>query len=178
MADAAALRAGSSGGTIEREKSSFDFDTVRSQDNKLTWPDYDWQTAAHNLEKIGFAYVLTLPIGWDREREEQSVGIRTFPIVAMSSCAVILVVGGHIDAQSRVLQGLLTGIGFVGAGAIVKNGTTVHGTATAASIWTTAAIGAAAAMGRYEIAIVLSVLNLLTLRLLLPLKKKLDMKPE
>jgi putative Mg2+ transporter-C (MgtC) family protein len=144
----------------------------------LTWPDYDWQTGWRNLEKIGFAYVLTLPIGWDREREEQGIGIRTFPIVAMASCAVILVVGKDVAAQSRVLQGLVTGIGFVGAGAIVKNGTTVHGTATAASIWSTAALGAAVAMERYEIAIVLALLNLLTLKLLLPLKKKLDTKPE
>jgi putative Mg2+ transporter-C (MgtC) family protein len=151
---------------------------VRSQDNKLTWPDYDWQTAALNLEKMGFAYVLTLPIGWDREREERGVGIRTFPIVAMASCAVLLIPGDDTAARSRVLQGLLTGIGFVGAGAIVKNGTAVHGTATAASIWNTAAAGAAVAMGRYEIAIALAVMNLLTLKLLLPLKRKLDVKPE
>ena len=144
----------------------------------MTWPDYDWQTAGLNLRKIGFAYVLTLPIGWDREREERTIGIRTFPIVAMASCAVILIPGVDVPSQSRVLQGLLTGIGFVGAGAIVKDGATVHGTATAASIWTTAAVGAAIAMGRYEIGIALTVLNLLTLKFLLPLKRKLDVKPE
>lgn len=140
----------------------------------MTLPDYDWIGAAHNLGRIGFAYILALPTGWDRERESPAVGIRTFPIVAMSSCAVLLIVGDHVDPQSRVLQGLLTGIGFVGGGAIVKDGATVHGTATAASIWTTGALGAAVALGRYEIAIALSVLNLLTLRLLLPIKRKLD----
>lgn len=178
MAVAAAPPAGSSGGTIEPGKFSFDWQQVRSQDNKLTWPVYDWQLAQLNLEKLGFAYVLTLPIGWDREREEQGVGIRTFPIVAMSACAVILIAGNDVNAQSRTLQGLLTGIGFVGAGAIVRSGTSVHGTATAASIWATAAVGAAVAMARFEIAIALAVLNLLTLKLLLPLKKKLDVKPE
>ncbi len=103
-----------------------------------------------------------------------AVGVRTFPIVGMSSCAVLLIVGADAAAQSRVLQGLLTGIGFVGAGAIVKDGQAVHGTATAASIWTTGAIGAAVALERYEIGIALMTMNLLTLRLLLPIKQRLD----
>jgi putative Mg2+ transporter-C (MgtC) family protein len=127
-----------------------------------------------NLQKIGLAFALALPIGWDREREEKGIGVRTFPIVAMASCAVLLIVPDDAGARSRVLQGLITGIGFVGAGAIVKDGATVRGTATAASIWATAALGAAVAMGRHEIAVVLMVLDLITLRLLLPLKKRLD----
>jgi putative Mg2+ transporter-C (MgtC) family protein len=79
-----------------------------------------------------------------------------------------------LSAQSRVLQGLVAGIGFVGGGAILKEGMSVHGTATAASIWNTAAIGASVAAGRYEIAVMLSVLNLFTMRALAPLKKRLD----
>jgi putative Mg2+ transporter-C (MgtC) family protein len=62
----------------------------------------------------------------------------------------------------------------VGGGAIVRDGINVHGTATAASIWNTGAIGAAVAMGKYEVAIVLSVLNLITLRGLVRLKKRID----
>ena len=77
-------------------------------------------------------------------------------------------------AQSRVLQGLITGIGFIGGGAILKEGATVRGTATAASIWNAGIIGAAVAMGHYGIALVLSLFNLFTLRALLPLKQKLD----
>ena len=79
-------------------------------------------------------------------------------------------------AQSRVLQGLITGIGFVGGGAILKEGATVRGTATAASVWNAGVIGASVAMGRYEIAIILSLLNLFTLRALLPLKLWIDKK--
>jgi len=87
-----------------------------------------------------------------------------------------LILGPHPDSgdQSRLLQGLITGIGFVGGGAILKEGATVKGTATAASIWNAGVIGAAVAMGRYEIAILLSLLNLFTLRALLPLKQRLD----
>ena len=78
------------------------------------------------------------------------------------------------DAQSRLLQGLITGIGFIGGGAILKEGTTVRGTATAASVWNAGVIGAAVAMNQYGIAITLAVLNLVTLRALLPLKRRLD----
>jgi putative Mg2+ transporter-C (MgtC) family protein len=130
------------------------------------------------LEQIGITYLLTVVIGWDRERESHSTGVRTFPIVGMASCGFVLLVSGQPDvaAQSRVLQGLITGIGFIGAGAILKEGLTVHGSATAASVWNAAVIGAAVAMGRYEIAIILAALNLFTLRALLPIKNWTDRK--
>ena len=126
--------------------------------------------------QISLAYVLTVMVGWDREREEHSVGIRAFPIVGIASCGYLLILGQNPDAaaQSRILQGMITGIGFVGGGAILKEGATVKGVATAASVWNAGVIGAAVAMGRYEIAVILSVLNLLTLRLLRPLKDRLD----
>jgi len=135
----------------------------------------DWREILTTLGKIVLAYVVTLPIGWEREREAHSVGVRTFPIVAMASCGYLLIVTSlDSAAQSRVLQGLIAGIGFVGGGAILKEGTTVRGTATAASIWNTGVVGAAVAMGHYEIAIILSALNLFTLRMLWALKQNLD----
>jgi putative Mg2+ transporter-C (MgtC) family protein len=137
-----------------------------------------WQEVWKDLQQVGIAYVLTAVIGWDREKEAHSTGIRTFPIVGMASCGYLLVLGPQPDAaaQSRVLQGLITGIGFVGGGAILKEGTTVRGTATAASIWNAGVIGASVAMGHYEIAVSLAVLNLLTLRALLPVKLWIDRK--
>lgn len=141
----------------------------------------DWAVLAATAEKIGLAYALTLPMGWLRERESHAVGIRTFPIVAMASCGFLMIFPGVTEASqnmnSRVLQGLITGIGFVGGGAILRDGMSVHGTATAASIWNTGAIGAAVAVGRYEVAIVLAVLNLFTLQALVPIKRKLDGVP-
>jgi putative Mg2+ transporter-C (MgtC) family protein len=96
----------------------------------------------------------------------------------MASCGYLLILGPHPDSgdQSRLLQGLITGIGFVGGGAILKEGATVKGTATAASIWNAGVIGASVAVGRYEIAVILAILNLITLRALLPLKNWLDNK--
>jgi putative Mg2+ transporter-C (MgtC) family protein len=135
-----------------------------------------WQETWQVLEQIGLTYILTAFIGWDREKEAHSAGLRTFPIVGIASCGYLLVLGPQPDiaAQSRVLQGLITGIGFVGGGAILKEGATVKGTATAASIWNAGVIGAAVAMGHTEIAILLSALNLLTLRALLPVKNWID----
>jgi putative Mg2+ transporter-C (MgtC) family protein len=144
-------------------------------DSLTHWPEV-WK----DLQQLGITYVLTVVIGWDREREAHSAGLRTFPIVGMASCGYLLVLGAQPDltAQSRVLQGLITGIGFVGGGAILKEGAMVRGTATAASVWNAGVIGASVAMGRYEIAIILSALNLFTLRALLPLKNWIDRKKD
>ncbi len=146
-------------------------------------PTWNWHYLWINIEKIGLAYLISLPLGWEREREAHSAGVRTFPIVAMASCGFILVAQAiaagdgtapaDTAAVSRVLQGLITGIGFVGGGAILKDAGSVRGTATAASLWNTGAVGAAVAIGRYEIAVLLAVLNLVTLHFLIPLKLRL-----
>jgi len=129
-----------------------------------------------SLGQLALTYVLTLLIGWEREQEEHTTGIRTFPLVGIASCGFLLALGVQPNSadQSRVLQGLITGIGFVGGGAILKDNQRVRGTATAASIWNAGAIGALVAMQHYAIAIVLALLNLLTLRALLPLKERID----
>jgi putative Mg2+ transporter-C (MgtC) family protein len=135
-----------------------------------------WHDWLKFLMQVVLAYVFTAIIGWNREREEHTVGIRTFPIVGMASCGYLLLVtsSGDAAAPSRVMQGLITGIGFIGGGAILKEGPTVKGTATAASIWNAGVIGASVAMQRYDIAIILSLLNLFALRVLMPLKQWLD----
>jgi putative Mg2+ transporter-C (MgtC) family protein len=136
----------------------------------------NWTEVANHVADISVAYVLALPIGWDRERYARSAGIRTFPLVAVASCGLVLVAlratGASAADQSRILQGLITGIGFIGGGAILKTHHTVRGTATAASIWNVGVIGAAVGYGLYDIAAVLSLINFLTLRLLRPFKSE------
>jgi putative Mg2+ transporter-C (MgtC) family protein len=77
--------------------------------------------------------------------------------------------GANAETQARLIQGLIGGIGFIGGGAILKEGTNVRGLATAASIWATGAIGAAVAFEREEIAIVLSLIMFVSLRMLTPI---------
>ena len=138
-------------------------------------PVLSWNELLSHLLDLGVAYALAFPIGWNREREARSAGLRTFPIVAIASCSFILVataiLGERSPEQSRVLQGLITGIGFIGGGAILKDGGSVVGTATAASLWATGIMGAAVGFGLYDIGVVLSVINFATLRWLLPLKR-------
>jgi putative Mg2+ transporter-C (MgtC) family protein len=136
-----------------------------------------WFAYLAHLTELAAAFALAVPIGWDREKESRSMGLRTFPLVAIASCGYMLVgqsvVGDDPEAVSRLLYGLMTGIGFIGGGAILKHGGSVHGTATAASIWNTGAVGAAVAFQRYEIAIALAAVSFVILRYLDPLKGRL-----
>ena len=128
-----------------------------------------------DVAKLLVAYGLALPIGWEREYTERSAGLRTFPLVAVAACTYILVslrfMGSEPTTTARVLQGLIGAAGFLGAGAIITQQSHVHGTATAASIFGTGAIGAAVAFGYWDVAVVLSAINLATLHLLAPLKR-------
>src|SRR5687768_16505077 len=102
---------------------------------ELGWLDFDVRQLAALSLRLVLALVLTLPIGWEREISARSAGLRTFPLVAVASCTYVLIAldfsGAEPEAQSRVLQGLMTGIGFIGGGAILKNRKSVTGTATA-----------------------------------------------
>lgn len=136
-------------------------------------PDIDWSEVLANLVQLGIAYVLSLPLAYDRERAAKGAGLRTFPLVAVAACGYTLVgisVLDSTEAESRVLQGLITGIGFIGGGAILKNKGEISGVATAASIWNTGLIGIAVAMHRYEIALLMSVISFLTLYLVRQVK--------
>jgi len=141
---------------------------------------FDWATVGDVALRLSLAFLLAAPIGWERERHTRLMGLRTFPIVAMASCAYILVLreiaGDEPQAQARMLQGLVTGMGFIGGGAILKGKEHVTGTATAASLWATGALGAAVAYGLLSIAIVVSLVVFLTLKLLTPIGEFLAAK--
>jgi putative Mg2+ transporter-C (MgtC) family protein len=126
------------------------------------FPALSWAEILDNLLHLAIAFALAVPIGWNREREEPGAGLRTFPLVAIGSCAFLLIGRSYLsgsESHARLLYGLMTGIGFIGGGSILKEGGSVSGTATAASIWNTGAIGAAVAWQRYEVAIALAVVN-------------------
>jgi putative Mg2+ transporter-C (MgtC) family protein len=134
----------------------------------------DFALIAQHLAVLSLAYVLALPIGWDREKETRSAGLRTFPLVALASCGFIEATEGLFKgsdhAMAYVVEGLMTGMGFIGGGAILKHGASVYGTATAASLWATGAMGAAVGLGSYEVALTIALFTFLTLKLL-PLVK-------
>lgn len=103
-------------------------------------------------------------VGWERTGKQRAAGIRTFGLVGLgtSAAATIFSEPHQIDAASRVVQGLVTGIGFLGAGVIVlrKGHATPQGLTTAAAIWVTAALGCAAGLGDHAIVLSATVLAL------------------
>lgn len=110
-------------------------------------------------------------LGYEREQKGKAAGIRTHMLVALGAALYVLVPqqAGVSDADlTRVLQGLVTGIGFLGAGTIIKRESehAVKGLTTAAGIWLTAAIGIAAGMGRESTAVLSTVLALVILTLM------------
>lgn len=114
------------------------------------------------------AIVLGGLLGYERERTGAAAGFRTHMLVALGSALFVIVplqAGTDISDISRVLQGVIAGIGFLGAGAILKSSDDqqIRGLTTAASIWLTAAVGIAAGMGREATAVVSTLFALLIL---------------
>ena len=131
--------------------------------------------------KLAASFLLALPAGAMGERETHSAGLRTFPMVAMASCGYLLLgqPSGHAsaDVQSRIVQGLLAGIGFIGGGAILKTDSHIHGVATAAGIFCTGVVGASVAEDRWTMAVAIALGTFLSMRFLLPLKAKFQVDP-
>lgn len=127
-----------------------------------------------HLIALTVAYMLAVPIGWNREKEERSAGIRTFPLVAVASCGFVQAVepltAGEPEAMARILEGVIAGVGFLGGGAILQQSRSVRGTATAASLWITGAIGVSTGLGSFDVAVVLAVVTMATLWIMRPFK--------
>lgn len=138
--------------------------------------DIDFGLIWYHFYQIGIAFVLALPIALNREYKGTGAGMRTYPLVSIACCAFMLVAMEMFDSgdpQAKVMYGIITGMGFIGGGAIMKQNDRVDGTASAAGIWLTGAIGISVATARYEIAIVLSVIGYLIFQLSSILKQGL-----
>jgi putative Mg2+ transporter-C (MgtC) family protein len=127
----------------------------------------NWSHSVDHLVHLLVAFILALPIGWHRAREEHGAGLRTFPLVAMAACGFvqtgISVLGAGAVTQANILQGVIIGVGFIGAGAIMKEGAVATGHATAASVWVVGIIGAAVGYGYYDIGLILAAANIAVL---------------
>ena len=142
-------------------------DTVVAEFSDLT----DVEQITRILMRLLLAAVLGGVLGYEREHRGKAAGIRTHMLVAMGSALLVLVPqqGGMLVGDlSRVIQGIVTGIGFLGAGAIIKDraDAEVQGLTTAASVWMTAAIGIACGLGRESTAVLSALLTLLVLAVL------------
>lgn len=133
-----------------------------------------WEELPRMLLDLAVALVLGAAIGWERDSYRFGPGLRTYPLLALGACAYLEIgqfaFPDHPDSQARVFQALVSGIGFIGAGAIIKGRAEVHGLATAVSLWVTVSIGIAASYQLFGLAAVLAGTTLVALRLLQHLK--------
>ena len=129
--------------------------------------------ATRIVMRLCLAALLGGLLGWEREAQGKAAGVRTHMLVCMGSAMFVMVAlqtGAQANEASRVMQGVIAGIGFLGAGTILKeqiNGSTpqIRGLTTAAGIWLTAAIGVAAGLGEEATALLSAVLAFGILRL-------------
>ena len=118
--------------------------------------------------KVAVALGLGAVIGFEREWSDKPAGIRTHILVCTTACLITLMAYsfGSEEAQARLMEGIIVGIGFLGAGTIISSGTSgVRGLTTAASIWITSAIGMTVGSGQYALAILIAVAVFVVLRL-------------
>src|SRR5215204_4571407 len=122
------------------------------------------------LVRLIAATVFGAIVGMQRERAGKPAGLRTHMLVCLGTAVVVLACSGagmNLDGLSRVIQGIVTGIGFVGAGSILKitEQRDIQGLTTAAGLWMTAAIGVTCGLGSLGIALIGTALTLIILAL-------------
>jgi putative Mg2+ transporter-C (MgtC) family protein len=136
----------------------------------------DWRRLLQTLVRLLVAAVLGGIVGYEREKTGKAAGLRTHMLVAASTALAVLVPqleGMQLADLSRVVQGILTGIGFLGGGAILKleGEKQIHGLTTAAGIWLTAVVGVTVGFGRLGTACAATVLCLVILSALAGVEK-------
>jgi len=135
------------------------------------------------------ALILGLIVGYERSYHGRAAGMRTYGLVCMAAAALTVIAGyptywfgGQVNSYlagdpTRVIQGIVTGIGFLGAGVIMRDGLNISGLTTAASIWTCSAIGIMVGVGFYASAILLTMLSALCMMWVSKLESWLPSRP-
>lgn len=141
----------------------------------------DTQQFVRVVIRLLAAVVLGGVIGFERETKGKSAGFRTHILVTLGTCAAVLAgvgYGMNSDGLSRVIQGLVTGIGFIGAGSIIKHHDekNIRGLTTAAGIWVAAAIGIATGLGEIGLAILTTIIAFIVLAIVGKIEKEVEDK--
>jgi putative Mg2+ transporter-C (MgtC) family protein len=137
----------------------------------------DAGTATVIVARVLCAAVLGGIIGWEREAKGRAAGLKTHMLVSIGAALFVLaplLAGIELADITRIMQGIVSGIGFLGAGAILRHerGERIEGLTTAAGIWMTAAIGMAAGIGQEMVAAVVTVMALVVMAVLPKLEKR------
>jgi putative Mg2+ transporter-C (MgtC) family protein len=124
-----------------------------------------WQAESLLAAQVVLASVLGGLVGWQREHLGIEAGVRTFAAVSLGACVFGLI----YPSDTRIAAQIVTGIGFLGAGVIMRGRGHIHGLTTAASLWAVASVGLAVAYGKFVLAVLVTIL--LFILLSIPLKK-------
>lgn len=126
-------------------------------------------TFSDAILRLALAAALGGAIGLEREYHHKPAGLRTNMLIALGSAVFSILsveLGAAAGSPDRIAAQVVTGIGFLGAGAILRSGENIHGLTTAATIWVNAAIGMAAGLGSYAVAVGAAALTLIVLAIL------------
>jgi putative Mg2+ transporter-C (MgtC) family protein len=139
----------------------------------------DTRQLVHVLVRLAAATLLGAVIGIQRERAGKPAGLRTHMLVTLGTAVFVLAcsgVGMSLDGLSRVIQGIITGIGFIGAGSILKlsEQRDVQGLTTAAGVWMTAAVGVAVGLGSLGVAILSALFTIIILSFAKRIERQVD----
>lgn len=121
--------------------------------------------------QVSCAFIIGAIIGIEREFRSKPAGFRTMILISVGSCLYTILSKENSTSPDRIASNIVTGIGFIGAGVIFKEGITVNGLTTAALIWITAALGMAIGYHNYPIAVVVSIIVVITLFVLEPVQR-------
>jgi putative Mg2+ transporter-C (MgtC) family protein len=122
------------------------------------------------------AMVLGALIGIEREVHSKPAGLRTNALICMGAAAFMVIaqrIGLSPDSISRMTAGIVTGVGFIGGGAVLRDRANISGVTTAATIWVVTSIGIACGMRLYDMAVSITILSLIVLAVFGPLDKKI-----
>ena len=142
----------------------------------LTWPEL--------LVRVGLAFLTGAVLGWEREQHGRAAGLRTTLLVCLASCVAMIlseylyvrsgpISGGWHPDPARLGAGILTGMGFLGAGAIIREGRSVRGVTTAALLWFAAVLGLVYGSGYLVLGLVGLALGWVALHLLVVLERRI-----
>jgi putative Mg2+ transporter-C (MgtC) family protein len=158
----------------------FDSNGVSHHDCRMSVEVLGWASLA---KRLGLAMAAGAIIGWDRARSGKPAGVRTHMVVSLGACLFVLAPlagGASTEAVSRTIQGVATGVGFLGAGEILhyfrtdEHRAKVRGLTSAAALWSTAALGVAAALGVWRLIWLSLAATLIVLTVAKPLERRFE----
>jgi putative Mg2+ transporter-C (MgtC) family protein len=144
---------------------------------------------AQIIPRLGCALAAGGVIGWEREMQDKPAGLRTNMLVALGAAVAVLAglqlpAAGHAPEDgsaavaSRIIQGIVGGIGFLGAGTILQSRHSVHGLTTASALWLSAALGVSSGLGLYKLTFTAVALGIVVLAVFLLIEKRIRPNPD